>query len=79
MRSQHQRLGKVSNLLGAVVFDSTLVVRAEEVKPQAVLTWVDLVKETKPEASPLLRIDQALEHGVLNSLTDVFAGFCHSP
>jgi len=57
------------------VFDPSLPVAAKKVEPKAVLVGVGFVDELLSQVRPLRGIDQALEDGVLDPLTEVLTDF----
>ncbi len=53
------------------MFNPALAVRTQTVKTQTINSRVNLANEPRPEASPLSRIDIALEYRLLNTLPKI--------
>lgn len=70
---------KIWYILDSVMLDLVSVVRSQKIEPQAVLIVLHFVQKPTPEYRPLSRIDDALEHGVLNALAEVEACFRDTP
>src|SRR4030042_5260772 len=57
----------------------SLPVLPQEIETQTVLFLIDLVEEALPQDSPLSRVEQTLEDGILHPLTAALAYLGHSP
>jgi hypothetical protein len=61
------------------VFNPTLPIPSEKVKPQTILLGINLINQALPQLSPLGRVHQALEDGLLDTLAKVAAFLRNMP
>jgi len=76
--SQDERAFDVEGGLRPVMLDPVLEPRAPIIKSQAVFLGIELGQKTELETGPLLRVYDALEHRILDTLTVVATSPRHS-
>src|SRR5437588_12243983 len=78
-RSNHQGATKVYGRFCANVFDAAAPICSEVIIAQAIALRVDDLLQSMLQHGPLRRFNLYLEDRELDTLTEVLAGFRHSP
>ncbi len=78
-RLEKESAFKIGYILDPMMLYLVSIIRTQEVEPKAILIFFHLVEKATPQNCPLRRIDNALEHGVLNPLSEIEACFRDSP
>jgi hypothetical protein len=59
------------------MFHAMPPIRTQEIKPQAVFLWINLINQPLAENCPLRRINDALKNGILNPLPIIQTRLCY--